>query len=105
MEGEFGGSTAHGSWLVFLALVALWIALAIEARSRRLSSLLEAALKESEQLRAAGAEPGTGPVGEKRCPELEQLAAAVEGEGKGAPVGEAETREAQPAGSGGSVTE
>lgn len=27
MEGEFGGFTVHGGWLIFLALVALWIAL------------------------------------------------------------------------------
>ncbi|MBA3975471.1 MAG: hypothetical protein C0504_14795 [Candidatus Solibacter sp.] len=82
MNGEFGGFTVNGGWLVFLALVALWVALAIESRSRRLSSLLEAALKEAGRPRVesarAGADAGVARLG----PELEQLAAAVDSEGR-----------------------
>lgn len=78
MDGEFGGFTVHGGWLVFLALAALWIALAIESRTRRLTSLLEAAIKEAEQLREANAKPGGGPEGEALRSDLGQLATAVD---------------------------
>lgn len=98
MDGEFGSYTVNGGWLIFLALVALWVALTIEARSRRLTSMLEAALKEAEQLRAASAKPGGKADGEHLRPELEQLAAAVEGEGKGATVEPRAAEVDQPAG-------
>jgi len=75
MDGEFGGFTVNGGWLVFLALAALWVALAIESRSRRLSALLEAALKEAEQLRAESAGAGPNADAARLGPELEQLAA------------------------------
>jgi hypothetical protein len=97
MAGEFGEYTVHGGWLIFLALVALWIALAIEARSRRLSSLLEAAIEEAEKLKADADEPGVAD-GQPPGAELGHLAEAVEGEGKGVPVGQAGTRETPPAG-------
>jgi hypothetical protein len=84
MDGEFGGFTVNGGWLVFLALAALWVALAIESRSRRLSALLEAALKEAEQLRAESAGAGPNADAARLGPELEQLAAAVDSEGQSA---------------------
>lgn len=81
MNGEFGGFTVNGGWLVFLALVALWVALVIESRSRRLSSLLEEALKEAEQLRASNARLDAGPAdGEALAADIEQLAAVVDSE-------------------------
>ena len=92
MDGEIGSYTVNGGWLIFLALAALWIALTIEARSRRLSSLLEAAIKEAEQLRAAGAKPACGTEVRQLGDGLEQLASAVEGEGKGAAVEQAEVQ-------------
>jgi hypothetical protein len=87
MDAEFGGFTVNGGWLVFLALAALWVALAIESRSRRLSSLLDAALKEAEQLRAANARAGADAYAARLGPELEQLAAAVDSEGQSAAAG------------------
>ena len=102
MDGEFGSYTVNGGWLIFLALAALWVALAVEARSRRLTSMLEAALKEAEQLREAVARPGGEPGGDRLGPELEQLASAVDGEGKGATAEPRAAETNRPAGGGNS---
>lgn len=62
MDGEIGRFTVNGAWLALLAAAAVWIALAIEAWSRRLSTLIEAALAEAEHRRAANAPPAVEPA-------------------------------------------
>ncbi len=80
MQADFGSIAINGGWLVFAALVAIWIGLAVEGRTRRLSALLDAALEEAAELRARqqAREGETGAV--KARTGLEQLAAAVEQE-------------------------
>jgi hypothetical protein len=96
MQAEFGGMAINGGWLVFAALVAVWIGLVVENRTKRLSTLLEAALDETNELRPrevrkGEAEPAKDSAG------LAHLAAAVEqerqaGEPEREPAGESKDR-------------
>jgi hypothetical protein len=47
MQAEVGSLTINGGWLIFAALVAVWVALVVENRTRRLGALLEAAQQEA----------------------------------------------------------
>jgi hypothetical protein len=47
MQSEVGSVTINGGWLIFAALVAVWVALVVENRTRRLGALLEAAQQEA----------------------------------------------------------
>jgi hypothetical protein len=96
MQADFGGTTINGGWLVFAALVAVWVGLVVENRTKRLSALLEAALDETNELRPrearkTEAEPAKDSAG------LAHLAAAVEqerqaGEPEREPAGESKDR-------------
>jgi len=97
MQADVGSVAINGGWLVFAALVAVWVGLVVEGRTRRLSALLDAALEEAAELRAKqqarDGEAGAAKVGDG----LEHLAAAVEqerqlGEPECEPAGEAKDR-------------
>jgi hypothetical protein len=77
------GGAMDGGWWVFGGLVAVWVGLTVEFRTRKLTALLEAALEETAQLRARERAAQAGQ--EKTCAgaELEQLAKAVGQQGGG----------------------
>ncbi len=97
MQAEVGSVAINGGWLVFAALVAVWVGLVVEGRTRRLSALLEAALEEAAELRSKQQAREGQAEAAKTNVGLEQLAAAVDrqrqvGEPECEPAGDTKDR-------------
>ena len=79
MQAEIESVTSNGGWMVFAALVAVWIALIWEGRARKLSALLGAGKQEAVEARAKRKLTEAGGVANFRA-DLGKPAAAVERE-------------------------